>query len=110
MIVQGAFSTGGAGKNSNRQAKTLEVADNIDWTVAKKHAFRAGLLGEMDWYDTTDLTNFNGTFTFGGLDRCMTSACRPRTRTRLGTSAVNYTYAQLGLYVQDTWTRTSASR
>ena len=69
VIVQGAFSTGGAGKNSNRQAKTLEVADNIDWTVAKKHAFRAGLLGEMDWYDTTDLTNFNGTFTFGGLDR-----------------------------------------
>ena len=103
VIVQGAFSTGGAGKNSNRQAKTLEVADNIDWTVAKKHAFRAGLLGEMDWYDTTDLTNFNGTFTFGGLDRYDLGL--PTTYTqRLGTSAVNYTYAQLGLYVQDTWT------
>ena len=49
----GSFTTGGAGKNSNRQAKTLEVDDNIDWTVAKKHAIRAGLLGEMDWYDTT---------------------------------------------------------
>ncbi len=103
VIVQGAFSTGGAGKNSNRQAKTLEVADNIDWTVAKKHAFRAGLLGEMDWYDTTDLTNFNGTFTFGGLDRYDLGL--PTTYSqRLGTSAVNYTYAQLGLYVQDTWT------
>jgi hypothetical protein len=103
VIVQGAFSTGGAGKNSNRQAKTLEVADNIDWTVAKKHAFRAGLLGEMDWYDTTDLTNFNGTFTFGGLDRYALGL--PTTYSqRLGTAAVNYTYVQLGLYVQDTWT------
>jgi len=103
IVVQGAFSTGGAGKNSNRQAKTLEVADNIDWTVAKKHAFRAGLLGEMDWYDTTDLTNFNGTFTFGGLDRYDIGL--PTTYSqRLGTAAVNYTYAQLGLYIQDTWT------
>jgi Carboxypeptidase regulatory-like domain len=103
VIVQGAFSAGGAGKNSNRQAKTLEVADSIDWTVAKKHAFRAGLLGEMDWYDTTDLTNFNGTFTFGGLGRYDLGL--PTTYSqRLGTGAVNYTYAQLGLYVQDTWT------
>ena len=103
IVVQGAFSTGGAGKSSNRQAKTLEVADNIDWTVAKKHVFRAGLLGEMDWYDTTDLTNFNGTFTFGGLDRYDLGL--PTTYSqRLGTSAVHYTYAQLGLYVQDTWT------
>src|SRR6476660_8451034 len=39
IVVQGASSTGGAGKNSNRQEKTLEVADHIDWTVAKKHAF-----------------------------------------------------------------------
>jgi carboxypeptidase family protein/TonB-dependent receptor-like protein len=103
VIVQGAFSMGGAGRNSNRQAKTLEVADNIDWTIAKKHAFRAGLLGEMDWFDTTDLTNFNGTFTFGGLDRYELGL--PTTYAqRLGTSAVNYTYAQLGLYIQDTWT------
>ena len=103
VIVQGAFSTGGAGKNSNQQAKTLEVADNIDWTVAKKHAFRAGLLGEADWFDTTDLTNFNGTFTFGGLERYELGL--PTTYSqRLGTGTVNYTYAQLGLYIQDTWT------
>jgi hypothetical protein len=103
IVVQGAFSTGGAGRNSNRQAKTLEIADNIDWTIGKKHAFRAGLLGEADWYDTTDLTNFNGTFTFGGLQRYELGL--PTTYSqRLGTSAISYTYAELGLYIQDTWT------
>src|SRR4029078_9361554 len=59
--------------------------------------------GGVDWYATTALTNCNGTFTFGGLDRYALGL--PTTYSqRLGTSAVNYTYAQLGLYLQDTWT------
>ena len=103
VIVNEAFSTGGAGKNSDQQGKTIEVADNIDWTVHKKHQFRAGLLGEYDWYDTSDLTNFNGTFTFGGIDRYNLGL--PTTYTqRTGSAALNYTYSQLGLFIQDTWT------
>jgi hypothetical protein len=105
VIVQDTFNTGGAGQNSNRRSKTLEIADNIDWSIGKKHAFRAGLLGEADWYDTTDLTNFNGTFTFGGLQQYTLGL--PTTYTqRIGNAGLNYNYYELGLFVQDTWTPT----
>jgi len=98
IIVQEAFSAGGAGQNSNNHSKTFEVADNIDWSLGKKHAFRAGLLGEADWYHTTDLTNFNGTFTFGGLQQYNLGL--PTTYTqRTGSAALDYDYYQLGLYI-----------
>jgi hypothetical protein len=105
VIVQQTFNAGGAGQNSNNRSKTLEIADNIDWSLGKKHAFRAGLLGEADWYHTSDLTNFNGTFTFGGLQQYNLGL--PTTFTqRVGSAALDYTYYQLGLYIQDTWTPT----
>jgi Carboxypeptidase regulatory-like domain len=103
IIVQDAFSTGGAGQNSRRRGKTLEVADNLDWSLGKKHAFRAGLLGEGDWYNSADLGNFNGTFTFAGLTQYELGL--PTTYTqRIGSADLRYTYFQLGLFVQDTWT------
>jgi Carboxypeptidase regulatory-like domain len=103
VIVQGAFSTGGAGQNSTRRGKTLEIADNIDWSIGKKHAFRAGLLGEGDWYNSADLGNFNGTFTFASLAQYELGL--PTTYTqRIGSADVRYNYFQLGLFVQDTWT------
>ena len=88
-----ASRTGGAGQNEQPpQAKTLEVADNIDWTVGKKHAFRAGLLGEMDLVRQRPTSrNFNGTFTFGGLDQYELGL--PTTYTqRIGTTPVDYTH------------------
>ena len=105
IIVQQTFNSGGAGQNSNNHSKTLEFADNIDWSAGKKHAFRAGLLGEADWYHTSDLTNFNGTFTFGGIEQYNLGL--PTTYTqRMGSAALDYDYYQLGLYIQDTWTPT----
>ena len=103
VIVLDAFSTGGAGQNTNRRGKTIEIADNLDWSLGKKHAFRAGLLGEADRYNSADLSNFNGTFTFGGLERYTLGL--PTTYTqRIGSADLRYTYAQFGLYIQDTWT------
>lgn len=105
VIVQDTFNAGGAGQNSNSHSRTLEIADNIDWSLGRKHAFRAGLLGEADWYHTSDLTNFNGTFTFGGLQQYNLGLPTTYTR-RTGDGALDYTYYQLGLYIQDTWTPT----
>jgi len=105
IIVQQTFNSGGAGQSSNNHSKTLEFADNVDWSAGKKHAFRAGLLGEADWYHTSDLTNFNGTFTFGGIEQYNLGLPTTYTR-RIGSAALDYDYYQLGLYVQDTWTPT----
>jgi hypothetical protein len=103
IIVLDNFSTGGAGQNSNRRNKTFEVADNIDWSVGKKHAFRAGVLAEQYWYDSTDLTNFNGTFTFGGLQQFELGI--PTTYTqRTGSANLGYKFFTFGWFAQDTWT------
>ena len=103
IIVLDNFSTGGAGQNGNRRNKTFEVADNIDWTVGKKHAFRAGVLAQQYWYNSSDLTNFNGTFTFGGLQQYELGL--PTTFTqRTGSADVDYTFFEFGWFVQDTWT------
>jgi hypothetical protein len=103
IIVLDNFSTGGAGQNSDRRNKTFEIADNIDWSIGKKHAFRAGVLAEQDWYDSTDLTNFNGTFTFGGLQQF--EAGLPTTYTqRTGSANLDYRFFTFGWFVQDTWT------
>ena len=103
VIVLDNFSSGGAGQNSDRRNKTVEVADNIDWSFGKKHAFRAGVLAEQYWYNSSDLTNFNGTFTFGGLQQY--EAGLPTTFTqRTGSADVDYTFFTFGWFVQDTWT------
>ncbi len=103
VIVLDNFSTGGAGQNGDRRNKTFDVADNIDWSVGKKHAFRAGLLARQYWYDSSDLTNFNGTFTFGGLLQYEVGL--PTTFTqRTGSADLDYTFFDFGWYVQDTWT------
>ena len=103
VIVLDNFSSGGAGQNGNRRSKTFEVADNIDWSVGKKHAFRAGLLAQQYWYNSSDLTNFNGTFTFGGLQQYEIGL--PTTFTqRTGSAALQYTFFEFGWFVQDTWT------
>jgi Carboxypeptidase regulatory-like domain len=103
VIVLDNFSSGGAGQNGDRRNKTLEVADNIDWSFGKKHAFRAGMLAEQYWYNSSDLTNFNGTFTFGGLQQY--EVALPTTFTqRTGSADVDYTFFTFGWFVQDTWT------
>ncbi len=36
IIVQQTFNSGGAGQNSNNHSKTLEFADNIDWSARQE--------------------------------------------------------------------------
>ncbi len=46
----------------------MTVAQNFDFSVAK-HMLRAGVLVEGGWWDSTQQTNANGTFTFSSLRR-----------------------------------------
>ena len=98
------FSSGGAGQQSNRRGRLLEIEDNIDFQIGKKHRMRTGLLLEAMWYRSDELRNGNGTWTFGGLDRSTSSGLATTYTQRVGTTLVDYSQYQAGWYVQDDYT------
>ena len=99
IIVIDAFSRGGAGVSSHGNTRTMELADNLDFTVGK-HAMRVGLLLETERFTNADARNAAGTFTFSSLDAFV--AGTPATFTqRLGELGTSVSQYQLGLYWQD---------
>ena len=42
--VLDAFNRGGAGVNNHGYSRTIEVADNVDFNLGRKHAMRVGAL------------------------------------------------------------------
>ncbi|MCA1585646.1 MAG: TonB-dependent receptor [Acidobacteria bacterium] len=97
--VLDAFTSGGAGRLGARKGRQFEVAQNVDFTV-RKHAFRAGVLFEAGWWNSTQQTNANGTFTFSSLDDYLAGVAATYTR-RAGDPLVSYSQYQAGWYVQD---------
>ena len=99
IIVIDAFSRGGAGVSNEGSTRSVELADNLDFTVGK-HAMRAGLLLEAGAYGNVDNRNAAGTFTFGSLEEF--AARTPDTFTqRLGEVRTSFAQYQLGVYWQD---------
>ena len=97
--VLDAFTSGGAGQLGVREGRQFTVAQNFDFTIAK-HMLRAGVQVEGGWWDSTQQSNANGTFTFSSLDDFL--AGRPRTYTRrVGDPNVSYAQYDAGWYIQD---------
>ena len=103
IVVLDAFSTGGAGQQSDRRGRLLEIEDNVDFQIGKKHRMRAGLLFEGMWYHSDELRNGNGTWTFGGLDQYELGLATTYAE-RVGSTLVEYSQYQGGLFVQDDYT------
>lgn len=100
IIVQDAFSSGGAGANSENGTHSLYAADDFDFSVGKKHQMRIGGLLEAGRYNYFDQSNANGTFTFSSMASYL--AGTPTTyRIREGEVKTDFGVAQLGLYWQD---------
>src|SRR5262245_21073642 len=99
--VLGAFTSGGAQITSSRRSREFELADNLHMPF-KKHGVRAGLQFEAAAYNSTELRNRNGVFTFSGLEDFL--AGRPTTfRRRSGEGGVDFDQVQFGWYAQDDW-------
>ncbi|MBI4265113.1 MAG: hypothetical protein HY657_12125 [Acidobacteria bacterium] len=95
VVVIDAFTGGGAATSSEREVRTLEIADDVDFSVGR-HSHRVGVLFEASTYRLRDTRDANGTFTFGSLDAFL--AGRPTTFSqRLGTGQTSFTQYQLGL-------------
>jgi hypothetical protein len=100
IIVQDAFSTGGAGANNDNRARSLDVSDDFDFNVGKRHQMRIGGLLEAGRYSYFDQSNANGTFTFSSIESYL--AGTPATyRLRQGEVNTDFGVSQLGLYWQD---------
>ena len=99
IIVQDAFSRGGAGVNSNSSTDRVEIADNFDFTVGK-HQMRVGLLLEGAWYSNFDERNKAGTWTYRTVEDFL--AGRPQQFSqRLGTIDTAFSHYQAGFYWSD---------
>jgi hypothetical protein len=99
LIVQDAFTRGGAGVNSNSATKRLEVADNFDFTVGK-HQMRVGALVEGAFYSNFDQRNAAGTWTYRTIEDFV--AGRPaQFSQRLGTVDTRFSQYQAGFYWSD---------
>jgi hypothetical protein len=100
LRVNEAFTIGGAGQSGTREAREMELAQNFDFTVGRKHSMRAGVQVEAGWWDSTQRSNGNGTYTFASTD-----AYNARTPTnyviRVGDPLVAYSQVKAGWFLQD---------
>jgi Carboxypeptidase regulatory-like domain len=93
------FTSGSAGQMGTREGRLFTVAQNFDFSIAK-HMLRAGVLVDGAWWDSTQRTNANGTFTFSSMDDYL--AGRPGTYSRrVGDPQVAYSQFEAGWYIQD---------
>ena len=100
IIVIDAFSTGGSGVASTGTTTNIEVADDLDFAIGRKHAMRVGILFDRDGYRQSDNRNAAGTFTFGSLDSFL--AGQPNTFTqRHGQVQTSFGMSRFGAYWQD---------
>ena len=103
IVVIDSFSSGGAGQLNDRRGRLLEIEDNIDFQIGRKHRMRTGFLLEGMWYRSDELRNGNGTWTFGNLTQYEVGLAATYTQ-RVGTTLVDYSQYQGGIYVQDDYT------
>ena len=99
LRVLEAFTSGGAGQSGIREGRQATIAQNFDFTIAK-HMLRAGVQVEGGWWDSTQQSNANGTFTFSSLDDFLAGLPRTYSR-RVGDPQVSYSQYEAGWYIQD---------
>jgi len=98
--VDSAFNKGGAGVNSRGSSHGIEVADNIDFNIGRKHAMRVGALFNGGSNRNFDARNANGTFTFASIQAFQAGIPLQYTQ-RLGQVNTSFSTYELGLYWQD---------
>lgn len=99
LIVNGAFSAGGATANSRHSVASLVLTDDFRMS-AGKHGLSAGFQVSAEYNRAHNLSNANGTFVFASL--AAFEAGTPSQYTRLvGDTVVGYEQYQFACYVQD---------
>jgi len=98
--VLDAFNAGGSGINTRSSQRTFDIADNLDFTIGRKHATRVGFELFGGRYNYFDARNAAGTFTFSSLDAYRAGTPLQFTQ-RLGEVNTAFTAYQGAVYWQD---------
>jgi hypothetical protein len=98
--VLDAFNKGGAGVNNQGSSGRVELADNIDFSIGRKHAMRVGALIEAGVSRNFDARNAQGTFTFSSLEAYNAGLPLQFTQ-RNGQVDTRFTDYNAGVYWQD---------
>ena len=99
VVVNGAFTSGGAQVAGGRHPRLFEVGSDVDH-VRGLHTIRTGFLVTGGRYKSDNATNRLGTYTFSSVDAF--NAGTPATYTqRIGDPLIAYFNAQGGVYIQD---------
>ena len=99
IVVNGAFTSGGAQVAGGRHPKTFEFASDVDY-VRGLNTVRVGFLSAGGNYRSDNSSNTLGTYTFSSIDAF--NAGTPSTYTqRIGNPLVEYFNAQTAVYAQD---------
>jgi hypothetical protein len=94
------FNIGGAQRSGGRRTREMEIADDFDFTIGKKHAMRTGIEMESSWLRADEVSNNIGTFTFSSIDDY--NARRPQQfSVREGNALVEYSNTEFAWYIND---------
>jgi hypothetical protein len=99
IVVQDAFTRGGAGLRSDAATKRVEIADNFDFTLGK-HQMRVGAVVEGAFYSSVDERNAAGTWTYRTIEDFLAGHPQQFSR-RLGTVDTSFSQYQAGFYWSD---------
>ena len=100
IVVQGAFTMGGAQSDQRNRQSSVALNDTFSWT-AKKHQVKLGVnIPELSHNALDDRSNFGGTFYFSGL--ASYQAKQPYLlRWQAGTPLLHFGYQEIAGFAQD---------
>jgi len=98
--VLDAFTSGGAQQQGERRSRTLEIENELEFTVLQRHRITAGASVDGSDYRGNEFSNATGTYVFSSL--ASFEAGRPTTFTqRIGDPTFAYSLYRFGWHVQD---------
>jgi len=98
--VLDAFTSGGAQQSGGRRSRGVDLGNDFEFTVRRRHHITTGLSVNGVNYRGVEQSNASGTYTFSSLDSFQ--AGRPTTFTqRVGDPSFAYSSYHFAWYVQD---------
>jgi hypothetical protein len=99
IVVQDAFTQGGAQQAGRVHGKNLTFASDVDY-IRGRHSWRGGVQAYGDWYRANLNNNYLGTFFFADKDAFLAGTPLLYTQSD-GDPSLHFFHARIGWYFQD---------